>query len=93
MKLAGIVLALFVLGQTPTIQYFRTGSTILKEAGQWEKYSRGEKPDSLDSISYFQGYVSGVLDAEGQSIKTPERFTVDQACAIVARFLSQAKTT
>jgi len=87
MKVAAIALAVVMMGQTTVVQYFRTGSTILKEVAQWEKYSRAENPDSLSDVTYFQGYVAGVLDAEGRRIRTPEGFTVDQACGIVAKFL------
>ena len=80
------VLAVVVVTQaSPAAQYFKTGAAILEDVGQWRSPSRGE--DSVDTIgiSYFQGYVSGVVD--GGSIKTPEGFTVDQACAIAAKFL------
>jgi len=87
MKVAAIALAIVMMGQTTAVQYFKTGATILKEAGQWEKFSRGEDPDDLSAVSYFQGYVAGTLDAEGRPMRTPEGFTVDQACGIVAKFL------
>ena len=87
MRLTVIVLAMSLVVQTPSVSYFRKGSGLVREAAQWEKYSRGERPEDLAGISYFQGYVVGVLDAEGARIKTPEGFTVDQACAIVAKFI------
>ncbi len=87
MKVAAIALAIVMMGQTTVVEYFKTGADILKGASQWEKYSRGENPDSLSDISYFQGYVTGVLDAERRQIRTPEGFTVGQACGIVAKFL------
>ncbi|MCX6543882.1 MAG: Rap1a/Tai family immunity protein [Acidobacteria bacterium] len=87
MKLIAVALLGIALAQGQPVQYFKTGNTILKNVVQWEKYARGDRPGDLSSISYFQGYVAGVLDAEGRQIRTPDALTHDQACAIVAKFL------
>ena len=90
MKFAILIVAVAALTQgtqRTTVGYFRTGNQIMKEVSQWERYSKGELPDDQSAPPYFQGYVAGVMDAGARSITTPQGVTLDQACAIVAKFL------
>lgn len=88
-KLVSSVLIIFACAQVCFGgAYFKTGMALLADGREWNKYYRGEKEFSISGTSYFQGFVCGVLDAHGETIKTPDGFTTDQACAIVLKYLA-----
>lgn len=84
-----IVIVLMVTQVCFAGSYFKSGMSLMQDVREWVKYYRGEKVFSLRRASYFQGYVAGVLDAYGETIKTPESFTLDQACAIVSKYFKE----
>lgn len=71
------------------VQYFETGEKLIVDIAEWDKYRRREMEVNTVAVSYVQGYVSGVLDANGSTIATPDGFTIDQACAIVSKYLQE----
>jgi hypothetical protein len=68
--------------------YFKDGNSLFKSAREWDKYYQGQQQGIAGSeIGYFQGYVAGVMDEAGDNLKTPPHVTLDQACAVVSKYL------
>lgn len=86
-KLATLILALACSVQAGV--YFKTGLELLSDGQHWNKHFTEQSSTEYISgaVTYFQGYVCGVVSAERHSLNIPAGAQVDQLCKIVFDYL------
>jgi hypothetical protein len=83
----GIFLGSVAMTETGRIIYFN-GTTIAERMKAYEKEASNMGDQDFYNSGVFTGYITGVVDANRLDPKHPvSGATVDQLCAIVAKYL------
>ena len=82
------VFMLILLGSVVHAAFFETGTSLMQGWREHQKVmqSQATQKDYL-AASRFIGYVTGVVDAQADNLRTPVGATKDQICAIVGKYL------